>query len=348
MTTLTQTAYLTRKLINIGVILLIAGVTLVAALGLFRSFWQKMFPPPPPPPTQAFGILSVPNAQNNLATPSGQISYTLETVDGALPALPPTLKVYFMPRPGPSFGSFERMQAQAGRLGFTDIPQRIGATAWRFGDKTNPLRVLDIDEVSGNFRLTYNFLSDQSLFGEKNFASTDQAVGEARSFFENLGVLSEDFRAGQPTVYFYKLEAGVLVPATSLASAEAIGVTFNRKEMDAMPVVSPDFKQGLLSVILSGSSDTKKKILEARYLTVPVDWENFATYAPLSSADAWERLRWGRAIYASLPSPMAKGITIRKVYVAYLDPYPSQSYLQPVMVFSDEKGFITYVPLTAQ
>lgn len=348
MTTLTQTAYLTRKLVNIGVILLIAGVTLWLILGLAGSFWQKLFPAPPPPPTRAFGILPVPNAQNNLATPSGQINYTLETVDGTLPILPPILKVYFMPRPGPSFGSFERMQSQAGRLGFRDIPQRIGATAWRFVDKDNPLRVLDIDEVSGNFRLTYNFLSDQSLFGEKNFTATDQAVSEARSFFENLGVLSADFKTSQPAIYFYKLEAGALVPATSIASAEAIGVTFSRGEIDTMPVVSPDFKQGLQSVILSSSSDTKKKVLEARYLTVPVDWENFATYAPLSSPDAWERLRSGRAVYASLPNPMTKNIIIRKVYVAYLDSYPSQSYFQPVMVFSDEKGFMAYVPLTAQ
>jgi hypothetical protein len=146
---------------------------------------------------------------------------------------------------------------------------------------------------------------------------------------------------------YFQLSAGALVPTTSLSSADAVGVTFNRPEIDNFPVVSPDPQRGLISVILSGNSDSKKKILEARYFYTAIDLENFATYPVISASDAFERLKSGRALYASLPTPVPSAITIRKVYIAYLDPYPPQSYLAPVLVFSDEKGFMAYVPLVS-
>lgn len=352
MATLTETAYWTRKTINIGIIVAVAVIILRIVVGASTDLWQKFFPPPPPPPNVAFGRLPSPNGQNNLATPSGTITYTLETADGTLPAMPNTLRVYFMPRPGPSFGSFDRMKSVASRLGFSDIPLRIGPVTWRFTDKDNPLRVLDIDEVSGNFRLTYGYISDQGIFSEARFTSPEQLISEARSYFDNLGLLPADFKGGQAPVTYYKFDAGVLMPTTAIANAEAVGVTLFRQELESgstygkIPVLSPDLRQGLVSVLFSASPDSKKRILEARFLAVPVALENWATYTPMSSADAWEKLKAGRAIFGSLPVPITDKITVRKIYIAYLDPYPSQSYLQPVLVFSDEKGFAAYVPLT--
>ena len=354
MTTLTETAYITRKAFNIGLILLVVGIILRVILGSATGLWNKLFPPPPPPPTMAFGRLPLPAAQSNIATPSASISYSLETPDGTLPALPYTLRVYFMPKPSSSFAAFDRMKATAATLGFGDIPTRFSPTAWRFVDKSNPLRTLDIDEVTRNFRLTYNYLSDQALFNEKNFSSTQQVVSEAQSYFQNLGILPPEFQGGQPIVSFYKFDAGALVSTTALANADAIGVTLTRADIDSgdgpakLPVLSPDYRQGLVSVLFSGSRESKKRVLEARFLVSAVDMENFGTYPPISSADAFERLKSGQAIFASLPDNFGNNVTVRKVYPAYLDPYPAQNFLQPVLVFSDEKGFVAYVPLVSQ
>ena len=325
------------------VLIIVLRIVFLTGLGLK----EKYFPAPPPPATLAFGKLPFPNAQNNTATPSANITYTLETVDGNLPTLPITMKVYFMPKSGPSFGSFDKMKSQAAKIGFNSIPQKTGPTSWHFIDKDNPLRAVDIDEISGNFRLTYNYLSDPSLFSEKNFTSVETAASFAQGFFDSLGVLASDLKAVAPSVSFLRLDAGTLVSTTAISNADAVGVTFNRASLEKFPVVSPDARQGLVSVLFSAANDTKKKVLEARFLYSLIDQENWATYPLIKPADALEKLKAGKGILASLPSPTPTSISIRQVYLAYLDPYPPQSYLQPVLVFSDQKGFVAYVPVVS-
>lgn len=347
MVTLSETAYLARKSINIGAILLVLIILIRLAILGGIAFKDKYFPPPPPPATVAFGKLPVPSAQNNIASPSG-ITYTLETVDGSLPVLPTTMKVYFMPKAGPSFGSFDKMKAQAAKMGFTGIPVKTGPTSWQFVDSNNSLRVLDIDEISGNFRLTYSFLSDLSLFSVKSFSSPDSVIGNAQSFFSNLGVLSSDLSVGVPSTTLLRMSAGALVPATAISDADAVSVTLNRadiSDIQKFPVVSPDARQGLVSILFSGSSDPKKNVLEARYFYSIIDLENWATYPLRMAADAFADLKTGKAIIASLPTPLPTNVTVRQVFLAYLDPYPPQSFLQPVLVFSDQRGFVAYVPI---
>ena len=355
MATLTETAYVTRKIINLSIILLVVGIIvkiiIMGATGVFRT----LFPKPPPAPTMIFGLLPMPLAQNNIATPSGGITYSLETAGGTLPKLPYAIRVYFITHATSTFGSYDRMKGIASHLGFSDVPTRTSATAWHFVDKGNQLRTLDIDEISLNFRIKYNYLSDQSLFNERNFSSNEQISSEAKGFLGGTGLLPSDFSGGPAIITYYKFDVGALVQTTSLANADSIGVTINRANIDSgdtvlgkIPVLSPDYRQGLASVLFSGSGDGKKRILEARFLVSPVDLQTFGTYSPIKADEAWSRLQTGNVIYAALPEPMSNAIVIRKVYVAYLDPYPTQSFLQPVMVFSDEKGFVAYVPLVAK
>jgi len=352
MATLTETAYITRKGVNLLIIVVMAAAILRFVLTSATGLWEKIFPPPPPPPTQAFGKLPMPAAVNNIATPSSAITYTIETPDGTLPTVPYTLRVYFMPKSTASFSAFDRMKKIASRLGFNDAPLRIANTTWRFMDNRNPLRTLDIDEVSLNFRVVYNFISDQTLFNDKNFTSAENVASEARSYFEGLEILPMDFTGGQPIVSYYKFDAGTLVMAPAPAGADAAGVTLTRTDLNSgmetlskIPVVSPDYKQGLVSLVLAGTRDSNKRILEARFLASEIDKENWATYPPIKAEEALEKLKNNRAIFASLPQNLVGNITLRKIYLAYLDPYPAQSFLQPVMVFSDERGFVAYVPL---
>lgn len=353
MTTLAETAYVTRKFVNVTAIVIVAVLVLRLVFSVASGLWRTLFPPPPPAATMAFGQLPPPSAQNNIATPTASLNYTLETVDGNLPVIPTMARVYFMPRSVTSFGSFDRMKTLAGRIGFTDVPVRRGPTSWRFTDKDNTLRILDIDEITSNFRLTYDYLSDQSIFAEKTFTSTDPVIAQARGFFDNLAIVPQDFKGGAPLAFMYRFDAGALIPAAALSNTDAISVTLTRAQVDTgvvlgkIPVVSPDYKQGLVSAVFSGSRDSRKRILEARFFTTTIDAQNWATYPLVTSNAAWTKLKSGQAIFASLPSPMTNNISIRKIYLAYLDPYPQQSYLQPVLVFSDEKDFVAYVPVVA-
>ncbi|MBI3888048.1 hypothetical protein HY310_03200 [Candidatus Microgenomates bacterium] len=315
MSTLTETSFYTRKLINLSLILVAVGVVIRFVILGASGLYDALFPKPPPSATNAFGQLPMPNAQNNIATPTASLTYSLETADGGLPMVPFTIRVYFIPHANSSFGSFENMKSTASNLGFIDTPQRI-----------------------------------------TNTASTNEAIaGEAQGFFDKAGILPPEFKGGSTIISYYKFDSGALVQTTAIANADAVSVTLNRsnidsgdKKLDKIGVVSPDYKQGLVSVLFSGSSDAKKRVLETRFLVSPIDLENWATYTPLSAQEAWVNLQAGKAIYASLPNPMSSTIVIRKVHLAYLDPYPAQSFLQPVLVFSDEKGFVAYVPLTAK
>lgn len=346
MSSLTQTAYLSRKLINISFVVIVFGIILKTAYGYGYALWLERFPPPPPPATVAFGKLPYPVAQNNVATPSG-VTYRVETIDNSLPVLPPNLKVFHMIRPGPTFGSFQRMTDKASQMGFTDAPKKATETAWRFTDPTNPLRTLDIDEVTGNFRVVYNFISDQTIFSAGAFSSEDQPIAEAKSFFTSTAGLPEDVVTGTPSAVYLRLEAGALVPATSLSNTEAMSITLSRAPMDGFPIVNPDPKQGLISALVSGASDQKKRILDGRFFYTTIDTENWATYPIIKSEEAFSLLQQGDAIFASVPNQLTSEIVIRQVYLAYLDPYPPQAYIQPVLVFSDQKGFQAYVPVVS-
>ncbi len=354
MATLTETSYYARKGVNILIIvvvlLIVARVLFTAALGIK----DRVFPTPPPPANNALGQLPYPNFEGSFATPSGT-TYTIETVDGTLPAMPATVKVYsLVPGIKVSFGTLDRMKQQAASMGFTGEPTRKSGTVYVFTDPTNSLRTLEIDELNGDFQIIYNYASNTDVFSQKDFKSKDQVVGIARGFFEDQGLITDDLATGSAQVTYMRLDGQNLVPTTSLANADAVYVSFERAPIDATeisegtPVVYPNDQKGLVSALVTGNSNSKDAILEARYYHSSIDPNATGTYKPITTAEAFEMLKKGQAIFGSLPTPMPASIPIRSVSLGYLDPYLPQGYLQPVIVFSDDRGFLAYVPAITQ
>ncbi len=351
MATLTETAFYTRRVFKLTTFGIAALLVLKIFWGVGSFVWQKIFPPPPPPPTVSFGKIPAIAFPEKSASGSSY-TYALETVGGGLPKLPPTMKVYFMPLETVTFGGYEKMKAQAERIGFNSEPVKIAGkiNSWRFRDNFSPLRHLDYDATTGSFHLYYDYRFDPGVFTQKDFNTPDQIVSDATTYFDNLGLLDADLSAGDKGLSYFKLDTNRLVPASSLSEADAVAVTFHREaitdDKDNYPIVYPDPKQGLVSVLFSGSSDQNKKVIEVRYSYIPVERDTFATYPLISSPQAWQNLQAGHSFIAEPPSdPAQKQITIRKIYLAYFDPSPAQTYLQPVLAFSDGKDFLAYVPL---
>lgn len=342
MASLTETAYFARKGINIGLVLLVVGIVARILFGIAYTYWQEAFPPPPPTATVAFGKLPYPSAQGALATPSA-MTYTIETIDSGLPELPPNLKVFFIVRPTASFGSYDRMLQRASSLGFGTSPQLIRTNVWRFVDRENPLRVLDIDELSLQFRISYNYVADPTLFTQKTFTTPEPVIGAARGVFGNL--ISQNFSQNEPILTYYIYQNGILTPTTTLSGADAVGVSFVRNDIEETPVVSPNQAEGVVSTIISGSTDPDRRSLEVRFFEAEVNTQNWATYPIITSDQAYQMLTEGKGIFSASPTPMPTSFVVREAFVAYLMPYPTQSYLQPVMVFTDQRGLMAYVPL---
>jgi len=343
MATLTETAYYSRKAINLLAIVAVGFIILKILWSVGSAIFSALFPPGPPPADTAFNQIPYPSAENGLATPSGTITYKLETVGNELPTIPKTMKVYFMPKAKASFDSSNQIRQIGAKLGFNDSPRLVGKSLWQFVDSENPLRDLKIDQVSFNFHLTYNYAVDQNLFNERSLNTSDSTT--AISALQQAVGIPPDLATGKQVTNYLRLENGKLVSATSLSTADAMSIVFNRPDIDNIKVVSPDPKMGLVSITISPSSNTKKQILDMRYYYSPIQMDSFGTYPLIPSTQAFTQLQKNEALFASLPSPIPETVTIRDVYIAYLDPYPAQNYLQPVLVFTDTKDFTAYVPL---
>lgn len=343
MATLTETAYYTRRAINWAILAVIAYIILRILWGLFASVWLVFFPPKPPPPNHAFGKLPALVFPTPPASPSGQFTLRLETIEGAVPAASPSATVYFMPKTAANLLALSQTQEFAQQLGFDKTPIQENKNIYRFQDPTFPARRLRYDIVSGNFVLRYGFELDVGLFSERNLPSAQTAQSEARNLLQIYDLYPQDFIGGPIKVKHLRFTEGKLSPTTSVTQADAIRVDFFRKPFGQTPLLTAVPDEGLISFIFSASNNIKKRLLQFAYTYWPVDYQNTATYSLKTSNQAWQELQAGEGFITRYP-PKGTTAVIRNVYLAYYDSFEPQTYLQPIFVFEGDDGFLAYVP----
>ncbi len=341
MTTLTETAYYTRKAINWSIIGLVAFIIFRILLGIAISTWQAIFPPPPPPPTVAFGKLPALKFPQ-VASPSAKINYSLETVEGGPPATSSTGTVLFIAKPEPNLLSLTRARQFALKMGFVTEPQPESQTIYRWQDTRTPLRTLKIDIVTGGFKLNYDYAQDLGVFAEKNLPSQNQAYVEALNFMQNLQIFLPELAGGKPEVTYWQLVGNNLLETTSLANANAVRIDFPRQAIFGMKLFAAKPPWEPVYFIFSGSKETGKRILEVGYNFLNIETEQVATYPLKTSAVAWDELRSGGGYIAKIASN-AQTVVVRKIYLAYFYPDEYQNFLQPIFVFEGDPNFLGYV-----
>lgn len=341
MATLTEAAHYTRRAINWGIVALVAILILKIVLNIATSAWRKIRPPAPPPPTVAFGKLPAIKFPQSLATPSAKLNFNLETIEGEPPVASPTGTVFFMPKRVPNLLSLARARQFANQLGFKSEPQAESQTIYRWEDAENPLRVLRIDIVTGNFKVSYNYSADPAILSEKDLPSREQAIAEATNFLQNLGLYSQK-SSGMAKVSYWQV-GDTLAPATSLASANVVRVDLPREDILGLRLFSPNYPYELIYFLFSGSRQTNKRFLEVSYKFWEIEIEQKATYPLKTSAQAWEELKKGGGVIAQI-DPNASKVTVRKIYLAYFYPEEHQDFLQPIFVFEGDPNFLGFVP----
>lgn len=346
MTSLTETAYYARKGVSYGIVIFMAFLVLKFTWGMVSNFWRQLHPAPAPAPTVAFEKLpKIKFPHSKLQIPAS-VNFRVETIEGDLPKFTNIGKVYFMPQKPISILSFERMKEQAVRFGFSGEPQKIEnkPNFWRFTDTINPLRTLEINEISGNFQILYNFPADLGIFSERNLPfSKEKAVQEAISFLKNYGLFPKDLEEGMQEVSFFKIDVNKLTPTVSLSEADAVEVNFRRKTLDEISILSAS-KKGLVFVLISPAKDPNKHFLIVYYTYSPIDSDIFATYPLKTTKEAFEELKQERGFLANISNKETDQIIIRKVYLAYFEPEEMQNYLQPIYVFEGSDDFLAFVP----
>ena len=341
MTTLTETAYHTRRIIKYGSIGLVVFLMLRFIWGAGFTYWKKIHPPPPPPPTVAFGKLpaiSFPQKEN---LPS--LTFQLETIEGMTPNLADTGKVYFIPKPSATLLGLDRAKEMAKRIGFSLEPTKVSDRVYRFVGQ-NTSTTLEIDIISQKFSFLYDFEHDQSILAEKKLPSEEQAVSEAKSFLRQADLLTADLENGQTKVSFFRLAMPNLIPVISLSEADFVRVDIFRANLDDLKVLPPLPSEAQVYLLFSGSRELGKRIVKVNYNHPLISQEKSATYPLKTSSVAWEELIENKGFIANLPDDQDGKIIIRKIFLAYFEPETTQDFLQPIFVFEGDKNFLAYLP----
>lgn len=345
MTKLTEVAYQTRRAINWAILFFIIYIILRIFWSLFVAVILLIFPPKAPPPNHKFGRLPA-VAFPKTASPSGTLTFSLETIQGSIPQASASGTVYFMPKQAANLLALTKTQEFAKSLGLDPNPLQESKNVYRFGDDNFPLRRLRFDIVSSNFILRYAYEQDPGVFSEKALPSEDEAKMEAKNLLQKYALYTEDFQKGTTVVSFLRLNGNKLVPTTSLSQADAVRVDMFRRPVDGMNLFTPYPGEGQVAIIFSGSKQPQKRVIQFAYTYWPIEYDTSATYALKSSSEAWEELKNGRGYVARYPLN-GTNVTVRNVYLAYYDSFDPQTYLQPIFVFEGDDGFLAYVPAVA-
>ena len=338
MATLTEVGYYTRRIIKWGAVGLVVVMLIPPAWKLVKRIYLAINPPPPPAPTVRYGKL--PKLIFPETDPIYKPQYKLETIEGTLPKLPNVSRVYFVTVNKSRILELEKIKPKARVLGFGQEPVK-GADdqSYKFTSPTLPAE-LTVNIIYNSYTYKYDWRSDPKILDERAVPNSGQALLDAKSLWQNLGLLANDLANGKSKITYLAGGTGELVPTISLSEANFVRVDLQRSDKDGLPVVTPT-NISPVYVIFSGAGDRSKRVIEARYAYSKILDDNFSTY-PLKSVDqAWNELQAGGGYVAN---PAGNQIVVRKASLAYYESDTPQEFFQPVFVFEGDGGFVGYVP----
>lgn len=342
MSSLTQISINARKALVFGIILFVAYLILNA---IFNAVLRSLQKPPPPfilLPQNEYGQL--PSPKFTTAENTAGINLTLENIEGHPPESTTAAKVYKFPERLYTSLSLDRARAFGRNLGFRDEPVAQSKTLYLFTDPNNPLRTLQIDVVTFNFQIKYNYAQSPDLF--KNLPNTgkDQLVKDARNF---ITPLFDSTLLGNIKSDYLKVDATgtQLVPATDrFDPIQGVKMNFFRPNLDGLKIVTSQFFESQVNLTHIPTPDINTSFLNISYTFWPIAYDSYSLYGIRTALQAWQDLKDGYGAVISMGNNTPEKVVIRDIYMAYYDSEEEQPYLQPVYVFEGDNDFVAYVP----
>ena len=334
---LTQTAYTSRNVIKYGSV----GLIVFSLLWMIGGAAWRIYRAKNPvyyAPTVKYGLLPK-TVFPDKKTESK--NFTLELPNDEVPEFSDQAKVYIIYRPNTTFLALEEDKKTAANFGFSDAPKEIKPGVYEFrNDSLN--KTLTVNVLDGDFKMTYPYGSDQLLLTPDKMPSKPEAISLASSFLEKGGKMSTDLVNGEKQVTFWKIQDGGLKSVPSQSEANAARVDFFRESLEENKIVSANFGQASVSVLVSGSSLEAKRIIDVNFKDLQINKESFSTYPIKTAQEAIDALNAGN--YWTAVDVANKNVTIRKMYLAYFEPTTLTNYLQPIYVFEGDNNFVAFVP----
>ncbi len=334
---LTQTAYVARNTIKFGSL----GIVVFSLLWMIVTTGYKVYKANNPTryaPTVKYGILPGISFPEKTAVKK---NFNFELPNDEIPDFDDQLKVYVIYRPNTTFLALQEDTETAKSFGFTTEPTELKTGIYEFKDTTNN-KTLTVNVLDGDFQITYPYASDQMLLTETEVPNKTKAIEVASNFLNKGEKLVSDLKDGEQVVSYWRIDSGALQSVSAQSEANAVRVDFYRKSFDDLDLLSSNFGQASVSVLISGSTVEAKKIIGANFKDLNIDRESYSTYPIKTGEEAVEKLRSGN--YWTARDVSNTDVVIRKMYLAYYEPTTLTNYLQPIFVFEGDNNFVAYVP----
>lgn len=321
--TLTQAAQLTKRGLLSLVILSILGIATLIGYQIWQQNYLKSLPEKEPKAEERFGALPKLTIPSQSAT-GLNYDYSLDTITGVLPVdLPRVIKVYFIPQTGISLLAPKKVQELAKKLGFSQGPEAISQTVYKYTDAAGSFVKIDLN--TGNFKIQKVLKLPEATASAK-FTPIDQtkAVGDFKNFLASKGLLPDELNKGT-----YK----IINNEVNLFTAD----------LDGFRIVSPYLNRGLVRATLADiPSEEKYSLIDYTYWTV--DKAESSTYQLIKIEEAFKDLQAGKGFI--IIKPDKPRVSISNIYLAYYQGEEYIPYLQPVFVF-EGPSFAAYIPAIA-
>lgn len=347
MATLHQVTGLTRKvlLVAVGAVMLILFLRIL--LGIGSAIKERISPTPPPAPTVLFGALPpIGFAASKEDLPS-DISFSVNTIDGALPSFPDQAKVYKLTENRASLISLQQARDTVKMIGFSSNEKAVTQTLYSWEDPSEQGRTITFDIVDKNFTLASDFYHQREILLAQNLPDSEEAKSQVVSFLTKMGLLPVNLDIPNSKISFFTIEGTSLFKTTSLSNAQVVRVDLFEKPIENMPIFFPAFVESPMYVLIGSKGNFQREIIEAHFSYKPIDEKDFSTYPIKTVDEAFEQLKEGKAYIARLgPVGTEEVIGIHSVMPGYYRGDLQSSYLMPIFVFEGNNDFVAYISAT--
>lgn len=338
--TLTELSYNLRKVLPFFILFVIFFLIIFYSFKLFFLYLELNKPKEVIVPS-VFGNINKPIIKN--ATSTANFVFTLDTIEGRPVTTTDSAKVFLLPKPISRFGYREKIYLMAKAFGFnTDkIKHRLIDNIAYFKDFKKELSI----DIS-NFNFSYEEkLNNSDIASSSGYIpSKKQAEDTAVDFLRKVGRYPDELAQGTTRVIYIKYDPNLetYINVENVQEANLIEVDFYRSDIDGVPIVSPKFFNSQNYVIMFFDKNDYK-VVKAAVNFFEKSEAQYDLY-PVKTADlAFEELKNGKGMVVTATQGK-KNISIKNIFIGYLDPDIYQSFLQPVYVFLGDDNFVGYVP----
>ncbi len=286
-----------------------------------------------------FGKIDKPKIQ--VATTSANLSFILDTIEGQPVTATDTASIFYLPQTPTRFGYKEKILLMAKNFGF-DLDKANYKLVDRLATFSSDNHKLTID--IGNFNFNFESDVDPNLIASSSvILSKTEIENKAINLLKTMGRYPEELARGNNNITYLKYNPYIkdFVNVEEQSQAQAVEIDFFRPDIETTSVVTPKFFTSQNYLILFFDKD-QEKIIRGQVSFFEKSEDQIGIYPVKTGDQAWEELKNGSGIVVAGQKGLKK-VTIKKMFLSYLDPDIYQRFLQPVYVFIGDNDFVAYV-----